>query len=159
MGSEFGQFIEWDYKKQLDWFLLGYESHRRLRDFVKELNRYYLEHPEMYDLDCSYDGFKWICVDDNTQNIVSFKRVDEKGEYTVAVVNFSPVRRQSYCMGVPEMRKYKVVLDSNDVRFGGDDAEPARNTPPRTERCTAWSSSFAWISPPTACFISNRARR
>ena len=123
MGSEFGQFIEWDYKKQLDWFLLGYESHRRLRDFVKELNRYYLEHPEMYDLDCSYDGFKWICVDDNTQNIVSFKRVDEKGEYTVVVVNFSPVRRQSYCMGVPEMRKYKVVLDSNDVRFGGDDAE------------------------------------
>ena len=125
MGSEFGQFIEWDYKKQLDWFLLGYESHRRLHAFVKKLNEYYLAHPEMYDLDCSYDGFKWIVVDDNTQNIVSFVRYDEKGDYTIAVVNFSPIRRQSYCMGVPEMRQYEVALDSNAVEFGGDDAEAA----------------------------------
>ena len=79
----------------------------------------------MYDLDCSYDGFKWIVVDDNTQNIVSFVRYDEKGDYTIAVVNFSPIRRQSYCMGVPEMRQYEVALDSNAVEFGGDDAEAA----------------------------------
>ena len=67
MGCEFGQFIEWDFKKQLDWFLLDYDSHRNLQTFVKDLNKYYLSHKEMYELDTTYDGFKWIIPDDNTQ--------------------------------------------------------------------------------------------
>ena len=120
MGAEFGQFIEWDYKKQLDWFLLDYDSHRNLHAFVKDLNAYYLAHKEMYEEDCSYDGFKWICVDDNTQNIVAFRRDAKDGEYTVAIINFSPVRRQNYCLGVPEFKYYDVVLDSNSPKYGGN---------------------------------------
>ncbi len=121
MGGEFGQFIEWDYKKQLDWFLLDYESHRNLRNFVKKLNTYYKKNPEMYDLDVSFEGFKWICVDDNTQNIVSFVRYDREGNYTIAVVNFSPITRTQYCMGVPENKNYRVVLSSTSKEFGGSD--------------------------------------
>ena len=120
MGGEFGQFIEWDYKKQLDWFLLDYDSHRSLHTFVKDLNAYYLTHKEMYEEDCSYDGFKWIVVDDNTQNIVAFKREAKNGDYTIAIVNFSPVRRQNYCLGVPEFRYYDVTLDSNAPKYGGN---------------------------------------
>ena len=115
MGGEFGQFIEWDYKKQLDWFLLDYDSHRTLHEFVKDLNAYYLANKEMYYLDTTYDGFKWICVDDNTQNIG-----DGEGNYTIAVVNFSPVKREGYCMGVPEKRSYKVALNSDDKKYGGE---------------------------------------
>lgn len=121
MGGEFGQFIEWDFHKQLDWFLLDYDSHRRLHAFVEKLNAYYLKHPEMYEQDDTYDGFKWICVDDNTQNIVSFIRYAKDGDYTVAVVNFSPVARNMYSMGVPEKKVYRMVLDSNAVEFGGTD--------------------------------------
>ncbi len=121
MGGEFGQFIEWDFKKQLDWFLLDYESHRNLHNFVKKLNTYYKKNAEMYQLDTSYDGFKWLVVDDNTQNIVSFVRYDNNGEYTVIVVNFSPVTRTDYNMGVPDECTYRVVLNSNDKEFGGTD--------------------------------------
>ena len=120
MGGEFGQFIEWDYKKQLDWFLLDYPPHNNMRKFVKELNTYYTKHPEMYALDDSYDGFKWLVVDDNQQNIVSFARFDREGNHTVAVINFSPVARNQYKMGVPENATYKVALSSKDKAFGGN---------------------------------------
>ena len=124
MGCEFGQFIEWDFKKQLDWFLLDYDSHRNLNTFVKDLNKYYLTHSEMYQQDTTYDGFKWICADDNTQNIVSFKRYNKEGDYTIVVVNFSPVARGNYSIGVPEDTTYQVVLNSDAEKYGG-----AGNTP------------------------------
>ena len=119
MGGEFGQFIEWDYKKGLDWLLLGYDKHKRLQSFVKDLNKYYLKHKEMYELDSSYDGFKWCVVDDNTQNIVSFVRYSSDGDFTLVIVNFSPVTRTKYEMGVPKNGKYKVLLDSASVKYGG----------------------------------------
>ena len=124
MGCEFGQFIEWDYKKQLDWFLLDYDAHRNLNTFVKDLNRYYLAHSEMYEQDTTYDGFKWICADDNTQNIVTFKRFNKAGDYTIAVINFSPIARGNYSIGVPEDTTYQVLLNSDAEKYGG-----AGNTP------------------------------
>ncbi len=126
MGCEFGQFIEWDYKKQLDWFLLDYDSHRSLQKFVKDLNKYYLTHPEMYELDTTYDGFKWISADDNTQNIVTFKRYAKNGDYTIIVVNFSPVARKGYSIGVPDLTTYNVVLNSDDSIYGGLGTSPKK---------------------------------
>ena len=121
MGGEFGQFIEWNYQQALDWGLLEYDAHSQLHRFVKELNRYYLEHKEMYELDTSYEGFRWIVVDDSQQNIVSFKRLDKDGDYTIVICNFSPIERKKYDMGVPEKKMYKVVLNSNSEDFGGND--------------------------------------
>ncbi len=126
MGCEFGQFIEWDYKKQLDWFLLDYDSHRNLQHFVKDLNKYYTAHSEMYDQDTTYDGFKWISADDNTQNIVSFRRINKEGDYTIAVVNFSPVERGGYSIGVPDDTTYNVMLNSDDVAYGGKGTSPKK---------------------------------
>ncbi len=126
MGCEFGQFIEWDYKKQLDWFLLDYDSHKNLQHFVKDLNKYYTSHSEMYDQDTTYDGFKWISADDNTQNIVSFRRINKEGDYTIAVVNFSPVERGGYSIGVPDDTTYNVVLNSDDVAYGGKGTSPKK---------------------------------
>lgn len=119
MGGEFGQFIEWNYSQELDWFLLDYDSHSETLKYVKDLNEFYLKNPEMYKLDCDSKGFEWICVDDNLQNIISYIRRDDIGNYTIAVVNFSPVKKDLYSMGVPENVSYKVVLDSNSKKYGG----------------------------------------
>ena len=122
MGCEFGQFIEWDYKKELDWMLLDYPRHRMLQKFVKDLNAFYLENPALWQLDCSQDGFKWIVVDDFKQNIISFIRKAANGEYVICVVNFSPVKRNKYVMGVPENLPYKTELISSLKKYGGDEA-------------------------------------
>ena len=119
MGNEFGQFIEWDYKKELDWFLLDYETHRQLKEYVKALSHFYKNTPALWEVDYSWQGFKWICADDNTQNIVSFLRYDKSGNPIVCVVNFSPVQRNNYRIGVPNARYYKEVFNSNEERFGG----------------------------------------
>ncbi len=119
MGNEFGQFIEWNYKQGLDWLLLDYEKHKKLQDFVRALNKYYIENKEMYEQDCSYDGFKWIVVDDREQNIVSFARYAKNGDFTIVLVNFSPVKREKYDMGVPKAGSYSIKLDSSLEKFGG----------------------------------------
>ena len=119
MGQEFGQFIEWDYKKGLDWMLLDYPMHQKLRDYVKELNHFYLKTKPLWQVDDSWDGFTWISHDDNTQNIIAFRRIDEKGDEIVVVCNFAPVKREHYRIGVPDYCTFKELLNSDDVRFGG----------------------------------------
>jgi 1,4-alpha-glucan branching enzyme len=119
MGGEFGQFIEWDYKKQLDWFLLNYDSHKKMLEFSKALNKLYVENKPLYELDLTYDGFKWIISDDNVQNVVAFYRQDSKGNKIVVIINFSDVPRQGYTFGVPDGGKYEVILDSQNIAYGG----------------------------------------
>lgn len=126
MGSEFGQFVEWNYQQELDWHLLGYERHCKLKEFVKDLNAYYLNNEEMYELDTKFEGFEWVCVDDNKQNIISFMRKSSKGDYTLAVINFSPVAREDYEMGVPEKKTYRAVLDSTLEKYGGENTQEAK---------------------------------
>ncbi|MFA5448926.1 MAG: 1,4-alpha-glucan branching protein GlgB [Clostridia bacterium] len=120
MGNEFGQFIEWDFNKQLDWLLLDYESHLTLKEFAKALNHLYLAEPPLYERDCCIEGFKWIIVDDNIQNIIAFYREDNAGERVIIIVNFSDVTRRGYQIGVPQEGQYKVILNSNAKLFGGN---------------------------------------
>ena len=122
MGNEFGQFIEWNYQKQLDWLLLEYDSHFQLKRFVRDLNRFYLDNPPFYELDDTYDGFKWIIVDDNIQNVVAFMRVDKSDRKVIVLINFSDVKREGYEFGVPDAGDYEVALNSNAAIYGGDSA-------------------------------------
>ena len=114
MGNEFGQFIEWDYDRPLDWFLLDYDTHRCVHEFIKKLNHVYLNNPALYELDSSYDGFKWLVVDDKIQNVVAFYREDTNGDRVVVIINFSDVRRADYTFGVPDEGTYEVILDTID---------------------------------------------
>ena len=138
MGQEFAQFIEWNEKQALDWFLLDYPRHKEFQKFIKDLNHYYLENKALWQLDCSMEGFKWIVVDDNSQNIVSFLRRAADGEYVICVINFSPVERLKYVMGVPENVTYKTELISSLKKYGGEEerrpsfratAKPAHGQP------------------------------
>lgn len=119
MGQEFGQFIEWDEKKQLDWFLLDYDSHKSLLEYTKSLNRFYKENAPMWEIDYSWEGFSWIVSDDSDNSVIAFRRTDEKGESVIVVCNFTPVQRDHYKMGVPEKGVYDVVFNSDDKKFGG----------------------------------------
>jgi 1,4-alpha-glucan branching enzyme len=122
MGNEFAQFIEWNYTKELDWLLLDYPRHKEMQKYVRDLNNFYLENKAFWQLDCSYEGFKWIVIDDNRQNIVAFMRRAADGEYVICVMNFSPVERPKYIMGVPEQRIYRAEFISSLKKYGGDEA-------------------------------------
>jgi 1,4-alpha-glucan branching enzyme len=134
MGSEFGQVIEWDYRKELDWVLYDYEIHRRLADYSKALGHFYRDNSPLWEVEDSWDGFQWIVADDHEQNIAIFRRINEKGKEIVAVFNFSPVPRENYRFGVPGAKTYERVLSSDDERFGGSgkgtiDSVPCENVP------------------------------
>ena len=123
MGGEFGQFIEWDEKKELDWFLLDFEKHQQLRAYVRDLNHYYLDHPALWSNDTDWQGFQWIACDDSEQSVISFRRIDEKGKEIIVVCNFCPVERTGYEIGVPKAGTYVPVLSSDDARYGGTGTE------------------------------------
>ena len=119
MGQEFGQFIEWDEKKPLDWMLLGYDKHQQLQTYVKDLNHFYRDTPALWQVDYSWEGFQWIVPDDNQQSVIAFLRRDAKGKMLLVVCNFNPVLRESYSMGVPNPGTYKELINSDDVKYGG----------------------------------------
>ncbi len=119
MGQEFGQFIEWNFEKELDWQLLSYESHRKLQSFIRDLNHFYAENSPMWEIDDSWDGFQWLVHDDNTQNIIVFRRTNDDGDDVIAICNFAPVERDNYRFGIPEEKNYEIVLNSDDIRYGG----------------------------------------
>lgn len=119
MGGEFGQFIEWDFQKQLDWFLLDYDKHRQLQQYVRDLNHFYLEHPALWQNDADWHGFQWIACDDNAQSVIAFRRIDAKGKEIIVVCNFCPVERKRYCVGVEKAGSYKPVLSSDAAKYGG----------------------------------------
>ncbi len=119
MGQEFGQRKEWNYMEELDWPLLEYQSHAKLLEFNRKLNKFYLKNKPMWENDNSWGGFKWISNDDYRQSIISFRRIDYEKKEIIVVCNFVPVERHDYRIGVPESGKYKLVFDSDAVEFGG----------------------------------------
>ena len=119
MGSEFGQFIEWNYKQGLDWLLLDYEMHRKMLGFSKTLNKLYKDTPALWQIDYSWDGFQWISSEDNANSVIAFRRIDKKGNEIIAIFNFTPNSFDEYRIGVPNEGSYKVVLDTSLEQFGG----------------------------------------
>ena len=119
MGQEFAQFIEWNYKQGLDWLLLDYDKHREMKKFTSELNKFYLDNSQLWEVDYSWEGFKWISNDDNTQSIIAFRRINKDGDEIIAVCNFVPVGRENYRIGVPVSGSYKRIFCSDDVKYGG----------------------------------------
>ncbi len=120
MGYEFGQFKEWNFSEGLEFFLRDrYELHGKLALFVKTLNLFYRETPAFYEIDDSWTGFEWLAPDDRDRNIVAFLRRDSRGREIVAVISFSGADADDYMLGVNERGKYRLIFNSDDIRFGG----------------------------------------
>ena len=102
MGTEFGQWREWNHDEELDWFLLGYETHRQLQRLMEDLNHLYTTEKSLFELDYSWQGFEWIDCNDADNSVISFMRKSKNpGDFLVFVSNFTPVPRFNYRIGVP----------------------------------------------------------
>lgn len=119
MGGEFGQFIEWRYNEQLEWQLLEMEKHKKLSEYVKELNKLYVENDAFWEYDDSWSGFEWIDSDDCDNSMLTYMRKGKK-DFIVAVINFTPVKREKYRVGVPREGEYEVIFSSELKKFGGE---------------------------------------
>jgi 1,4-alpha-glucan branching enzyme len=120
MGAEFGQWREWNHDAGLDWYLLEDPMHDGLRRWVRDLNRVYREQPSLHEVDFQGEGFAWIDCLDSQQSVISFvRRARDARDFTVMIVNFTPVPRERYRIGVPEAGWYHELLNSDAGIYGG----------------------------------------
>ena len=148
MGQEFGQFQEWSEARELDWFLLAEPEHEQLQAYVKELLALYKKYPALYANDDNEQGFEWINADDAARSIFSFIRKSPTGRNNLLfVINYTPVAREDYRVGVPKRKQYKLILNSKDPKFGGD--TPVEQTVYKAvkKECDGREYSFAYPLP------------
>lgn len=120
MGGEFGQFVEWNYDRELDFMLLEYDMHKKLQSYVKRINNYYKSDSTLYQMDHNGCGFEVIDANDILHSIIVIARYAENREdFTIAVCNFSREVHHNYRIGVPVIGKYLEVLNSDALEFGG----------------------------------------
>lgn len=119
MGAELGQWHEWDFASQLDWYLLENQENQQTQQFFKDINRFYLSQSPLWSIDFSWEGFEWLVADDNCNNVVVFVRRDREGRELIAAVNFSPVGQAEYRFGVPPKKTYREVFTTDLAAYGG----------------------------------------
>ena len=120
MGQEFGQWNEWNENQELDWNLLEYETHQQLKLFVRALLQLYRKNAALFDQETNWEGFEWINADDAERSIFSFIRHSKDGKKNlVFLCNFTPVAYEDYAFGMPEKKRLKLLIDSDDVQYGG----------------------------------------
>lgn len=154
MGSEFGQFIEWNFRQELDWLLLEYDMHQKMQAYTRELNRFYLNHPELWSDDHSPNGFAWILSGD-PNGVLAFRRFDRSRRELVCVLNFSPHTREGLRLGVPQPGIYAPVFCSDEIRYGGSGFAVA----PGVSEAIPWEdspASCAFTVPPLSLTVFSR---
>ena len=119
MGGEIPQWKEWDFAGELDWGVLSDPAVAAAHGCIRALNRFYRDHPPLWEHDAGWDGFSWLVADDNRNNIIVFLRRDLQGEELICAVNFSPVAREEYRFGVPEKAAYREVFNTDSAQWGG----------------------------------------
>ncbi|MCH5270593.1 MAG: 1,4-alpha-glucan branching protein GlgB [Lachnospiraceae bacterium] len=121
MGQEFGQEREWSEARELDWFLLQEPLNAGMKAYVGELLNLYRKYPCLYSIDNSWNGFEWLNADDNDRSTYAFYRKAEDGKKNLLfILNMTPMRWENYRLGVPALKKYKLILNSDEERFGGN---------------------------------------
>jgi len=159
MGAELAQWNEWHFEYSLDWHLLQYEPHRQTQAFFRAMNAFYLEQPALWEQDNSWQGFQWLCADDNTANTVAFLRWDKAGRPLLVVCNFSPNRRQDYRVGAPFAGTWSAVFNTDDGQFGGQGL--GDHAPLKTEKipCHDQPQSLVIDLPPMSAVVYRCARK
>ncbi len=153
MGGEFGQFIDWKYDDSLDWHLLEYTSHKALHEYVKALNHFYLRYKALWQQDHQAEGFQWIDPNDNEQSVVCFERRSKNGHRMVCLVNFTPIVRHDYRIGVPEAGDYEELFNSDDLQWGGSGVLNAETMPAVRQECHGRKYSVTLTVPPLAAIF------
>lgn len=148
MGQEFGQLREWSEERELDWYLLAEEKHQQLQSYVAALQHLYTKNKAMYELDCQSEGFEWINADDAYRSIFSFVRHSADGKNNLLfVINFTPVPRPDYRVGVPRRKQYRLILNSDEFQYGGSGKEQPEVYKAVKGECDGRPYSFAYDLP------------
>jgi 1,4-alpha-glucan branching enzyme len=160
MGSELGMFREWNDDDELEWFMLDYDMLAKYQRFVATLNRFYLEHRELWDADEGPASFEWIDPDNSQESILSYRRIAENGEELVVFLNFLPEARKGFLAAVPKAGKYEEVFNSDTLEFGGKG-----NTNPgilTAKKCTLprdYTHAVSITLPPMGAVVLRKRRK
>lgn len=148
MGQEFAQLREWSEERELDWFLLAEPAHQQIQAWYRALLHLYKKNKAMYELDTDPEGFEWINANDGFRSIFSFVRYSkDRKKNLLFVCNFTPVERPDYCVGVPKRKQYKLVLNSDDVKYGGAGEKRPEIYKAVSKECDGKKYSFAYPLP------------
>ncbi len=153
MGNEFAQGKEWQVKSRLDWELLELPAHQGVQKLVKDLNRLYLSRPPLHELDFSSNGFSWIDCHDADQSVLSYRRIARNGTSLVVVLNFTPVPRKGYRIGVPVRGRYNEIFNSDSTYYGGTNLGNGKGVESEPVPWMGEKQSISLAIPPLACII------
>lgn len=160
MGAELGQWHEWDFLGQLDWYLLDRDDCSRTHACIQALNRFYKKSRPLWENDLDWNGFEWLVADDNHNNVLAFLRRDNKGHELICVVNFSPEAHEGYRFGVPGKLFYEEVFNTDDAAWGGSGVCNTGPIPVEDIPSHGRDKSIALRVPPLgAVFLQGRVRR
>ncbi len=154
MGSEFGQWREWNYDAGLDWWLLQYNFHSGIQRCVEDLNRLYREQPALYERDFDPAGFQWIDCSDNENSVVTvLRRGADPADHLVMVFNFTPVARGPYTVGVPAPGRYREILNTDAALYGGSGVGNGGGATPRPIPAHGFDQALYLQLPPLGCLV------
>ncbi|MBA3903915.1 MAG: 1,4-alpha-glucan branching enzyme [Rhodocyclaceae bacterium] len=153
MGNELAQWAEWNAGRELDWGLLVHLPHRGVRQLMRDLNRLYRQLPPLHDLDFDAQGFSWSDCRDADQSVISYLRFARDGRFVVVVLNFTPVPRLNYRIGVPRAGPYREILNSDSSLYGGGDMGNGGWLAARSEPHLGFPATLELTLPPLAGVI------
>ena len=154
MGQDFGQEREWSEERELDWFLLENPLNRGLKEYVSELLSIYRKYPCLYTDDNSWKGFEWINADDKDRSTYSFfRRTEADSKCLLFITNMTPMKWEGYKLGVPKEGTYKLILNSDDTRFGGNGVPVETKYKAIKELCDYKDYSITVDLPPYTAFV------
>ena len=148
MGQDFAQLREWSEKRELDWYLLAEKEHQQMQSWVRDLLHLYRRRKAFYEQDNTWEGFEWINADDRDRSIYSFVRHAKGGRQNLLfVISFTPVAREDYRVGVPKRKQYRLILNSDEEKYGGTGKKRPAVYKAEKSECDGRPYSFAYPLP------------
>jgi 1,4-alpha-glucan branching enzyme len=148
MGQDFAQLREWSEKRELDWYLLAEKEHQQMQSWVRDLLHLYRRRKAFYEQDNTWEGFEWINADDRDRSIYSFVRHAKGGKQNLLfVISFTPVAREDYRVGVPKRKQYRLILNSDEEKYGGTGKKRPAVYKAEKSECDGRPYSFAYPLP------------
>ncbi len=148
MGQDFAQLREWSEKRELDWYLLAEKEHQQMQSWVRDLLHLYRRRKAFYEQDNTWEGFEWINADDRDRSIYSFVRHAKGGRQNLLfVISFTPVARDDYRVGVPKRKQYRLILNSDEEKYGGTGKKRPAVYKAEKSECDGRPYSFAYPLP------------
>ena len=148
MGQDFAQLREWSEKRELDWYLLAEKEHQQMQSWVRDLLHLYRRRKAFYEQDNTWEGFEWINADDRDRSIYSFVRHAKGGKQNLLfVISFTPVAREDYRVGVPKRKQYRLILNSDEEKYGGTGKKRPAVYKAEKAECDGRPYSFAYPLP------------